>query len=126
MNPRGKRLWTVLATATVTVSATAHADFATALQDYNEGHYDSARAQFLALAELGDCPSQFNLGAMALKGQGTAQDRGSGVGWLQAALSNGCREQVGQKLPGLSATLSAEQARAAAAILAEYGHEALQ
>ncbi len=126
MNLRGKLIGTVLATAAVAVSATAHADFTAALKAYNEGQYESARTQFLALAELGDCPSQFNLGAMALKGQGAAQDRGSGVGWLQAALSNGCRQQVGEKLPGLSASLSPEQTRAAAAILAQYGHDALQ
>jgi len=35
---------------------------------------------FLALAELGDCSSQFNLAAMALKGQGGPKDAGSGVG----------------------------------------------
>ena len=126
MNLRVKLLWSVLATAAVAATVPAHADFATALKDYNEAHYDSARTQFLALAELGDCSSQFNLGAMALKGQGGAQDRGSGVGWLQAALSNGCRQQVGEKLPALSASLSPEQARAAAAILAQYGHDALQ
>ena len=126
MNLRTKLLSAALAAAAVGVSATAHADFAAALKDYNEGHYDTARTQFLALAELGDCPSQFNLGAMALKGQGAAQDRGAGVGWLQAALSNGCRQQVGDKLAGLSASLNPEQARAAAAILAQYGHDALQ
>ena len=43
------------------------------MSEYNAGHYEVAHAQFLALAELGDCPSQFNLGAMALKGQGVPE-----------------------------------------------------
>jgi TPR repeat protein len=115
-----------LAVCAVSLAGSAHADFNAALKDYNEGRVDAARTQFLSLAELGDCPSQFNLGAMALKGQGGPQDRGAGVGWLQAALSNGCRQQVGERLPGLQASLSPEQSRAAQAILERYGHDALQ
>jgi hypothetical protein len=44
----------------------ARADFQMALTDYNAGRYEAAHQQFLALAELGDCSSQFNIGAMAL------------------------------------------------------------
>jgi TPR repeat protein len=105
--------------------ALARADFSAALKDYNDGHYEQARAQFLALAELGDCSSQFNLGAMALKGQGGPKDRGSGVGWLEAAASNGCQQLVGGRLTGLRTGLSAEDARAAAALMGRYGHDAL-
>ncbi len=101
-------------------------DFAAALKDYNSGNYAAARSGFTALAELGDCTSQFNLGAMALKGQGMTQDRGSGVGWLQAALSNGCRQQVGDRVPALVASLTPAQGAAAAAVVARYGHDALQ
>src|SRR5467141_3779785 len=94
--------------ATLAVSAlssfsVAHADFQAALREYNAGHYDVAHAQFLALAELGDCSSQFNLGAMALQGQGGPKDAGSGVGWLQAAAGNGCEQLVGNKVAGLAA-----------------------
>ena len=81
--------------ATLAVSALwgvmpVHADFQAALREYNAGHYELAHAHFLALAELGDCSSQFNLAAMALKGQGGPKDAGSGVGWQQAAAGNGC------------------------------------
>jgi len=96
------------------------------MDEYKAGHYEVAHAQFLALAELGDCSSQFNLGAMALKGQGGPKDTGSGVGWLQAAAGNGCESLVGGRLPGLSAKLSPDEARAAAAIVSRYGHAALQ
>jgi TPR repeat protein len=107
------------------VSALAHADFQAAFGEYQAGHFDSAHRQFLALAELGDCSSQFNLGAMTLKGQGVTQDTGSGVGWLQAAASNGCQQLVGAKLSTLSAQLTPDQTRAAQAIVARYGHDAL-
>jgi TPR repeat protein len=119
------RVWAAAAAAML-AWGTAQADFQAALGEYRAGHFDSAHQQFLALAELGDCSSQFNLGAMALQGQGGAQDTGSGVGWLEAAVSNGCQQLVGNKLQALSAKLSAEQQQKAAAILARYGRDALQ
>ena len=116
--------------ATLTLSALSsampvHADFQAALREYNAGHYELAHAQFLALAELGDCSSQFNLGAMALKGQGGPKDAGSGVGWLQAAAGNGCQQLVGNKVAGLTAKLSADESRAAAGIVARCGRDTL-
>jgi len=114
-----------LAVSALSSATPAHADFQTALGEYNAGHYDVAHAQFLALAELGDCSSQFNLGAMALKGQGGPKDAGSGVGWLQAAAGNGCERLVGNKVAGLTAKLSADESRAAAGIVARYGRDAL-
>jgi TPR repeat protein len=104
----------------------AHADFQTALREYNAGHYELAHTQFLALAELGDCSSQFNLGAMALAGQAGPKDAGSGVGWLQAAAGNGCEQLVGNRLAGLTEKLSAEESRAAAGIVARYGRDVLR
>jgi TonB family protein len=103
----------------------AFADFDGALHEYQAGHYELAHAQFLTLAELGDCSSQFNLGAMALKGQGGPADPGSAVGWLRAAVSNGCQQLVGNKLSSLALHLSPEQSRAAADVVAHYGREAL-
>lgn len=114
-----------LLSAALLAGAAAHADFQAALRDYQAGHYDSAHAQFLALAELGDCSSQFNLGAMALKGQGGPKDTASGVGWLEAAAANGCEQLVGNHLATLSARLTPEESRTAAAIVARYGPEAL-
>ena len=65
-----KPLARVFAAAALLGSACAYADFQQAMQDYNAQRYDAAHGEFLALAELGDCSSQFNLAAMALKGQG--------------------------------------------------------
>jgi len=114
-----------LVTLALCGTMTARADFEAAMRDYNAGRYDAAHAQFLALAELGDCSSQFNLGAMALKGQGGPKDTGSGVGWLQAAAGNGCEQLVGNKLPALEARLSPAESQTAAGIVARYGREAL-
>ena len=126
MFPSIKLTHSALAAGTLVLAATAHADFSAAMKDYNAGRFDTARTQFLSLAELGDCSSQFNLGAMALKGQGGTADRGAGVGWLEASLSNGCRQLVGERLPALQAALTPEQRSAAEAIVARYSHDALQ
>jgi TPR repeat protein len=122
---RVRNVCATLAVSALSAATPAHADFQTALGEYNAGHYDLAHTQFLALAELGDCSSQFNLGAMALKGQGGPQDAGSGVGWLQAAAGNGCQQLVGNKVAGLTAKLSADESRAAAGIVARYGRDTL-
>lgn len=100
-------------------------EFQAALSEYRAGHYDSAHAQFLSLAELGDCSAQYNLAAMALHGQGGPKDLGSGVGWLEAAAGNGCGQLVGNRVAGLTPKLTAEETRAAAAIVARYGPQAL-
>ena len=115
----------VLGAVLLVTGGIAHADFQNALKQYNAGHFDIAHAQFMTLAELGDCSAQFNLGAMALQGQGGAKDPGSGVGWLQAAAGNGCEQLVGNKVAGLQANLSADEQRAAAGIVARYGRDAL-
>jgi uncharacterized protein len=112
-------------TAAALAAATAQAGFNAALADYKAGHYDTARRQFTAMAELGDCSSQFNLGVMALQGQGGAKDVGAGVGWLQAAAANGCQELVGGRVEALKGALSVQEERTAAGIVAHYGHEAL-
>jgi hypothetical protein len=116
----------VLCAAALLGSAGAYADFQQAMQDYNAGRYDAAHGEFLALAELGDCSSQFNLGAMALKGQGGPRDSASGAGWLQAAAGNGCEQLVNKRLAALSAGMSSADASTAAAIVGHYGHEALR
>ncbi len=107
------------------LACAAHADFNAALADYKAGHYDTARGQFSAMAELGDCSSQFNLGVMALQGQGGRKDVGGGVGWLEVAAANGCQDLVGGRVAALKGALSPQEERTAADIMARYGHEAL-
>ena len=115
-----------LAAPALAVANATPADFQGALADYRAGRYDAAHAEFLALAELGNCSSQFNLAAMALHGQGGPKDLGSGAGWLEAAAGNGCGSLVGDRLTGLTPRLSPEEARAAADIVARYGPAALK
>jgi TPR repeat protein len=115
----------VLAAPALTVANAVPADFQAALAEYRAGHYEAAHTAFLSLAELGNCSAQFNLGAMALHGEGGPKDPGSGAGWLQAAAGNGCGELVANHLAALTGQLSPEQTRAAADIMARYGPEAL-
>jgi TPR repeat protein len=123
--PTVARSLVVIAGACLPAAWATPSNFQSALSEYRAGHYDAAHAGFLSLAELGDCSSQFNLGAMALHGQGGPKDQGSGAGWLEAAAGNGCGQLVGDRLRGLTASLNAEETRAAAAIMARYGPEAL-
>jgi TPR repeat protein len=115
-----------LAALAMSVSFAARGDFSTAVNDYHAGRYDSAHAQFLQMAALGDCSSQFNLGAMALHGQGGPQDTGAGAGWLEAAVENGCGALVGGRLASLKPKLSDAEQRSAADIVAHYGRTALR
>jgi TPR repeat protein len=115
-----------LAAVALMTGVAAEADFNNAVNDYRAGHFDSAHAQFLQMAALGDCSSQFNLGAMALHGQGGPQDTGTGAGWLEAAVDNGCGPLVGGRLAALKPKLSDAEQRSAADILARYGHAALE
>ncbi|MGC1728861.1 MAG: hypothetical protein WA747_05725 [Steroidobacteraceae bacterium] len=115
-----------LAALAMAVSFAAWGDFNTAVNDYHAGRYDSAHAQFLQMAALGDCSSQFNLGAMALHGQGGPQDTGTGAGWLEAAIENGCGALVGSRLASLKPKLSDAEQRSAADIVAHYGRAALR
>ncbi len=114
-----------LAALALLASLTARADFNAALKEYQAAQYDQARAHFTALAELGDCSSQFNLGAMTLHGLGGPQDTGIGAGWLQAAVSNGCQQLVGGQLGALQSRMSDAERRSAAGIVAQYGRDAL-
>jgi TPR repeat protein len=122
------RPWTrcISAVPAVLLSALAHADFPAAMKEYSAGQYDAARTQFLALAALGDPSSQFNLGAMALQGQGGPKDLATAVGWFTAALDNGYHGLTPEKLTDLRAKLTDEQRKAAEDIASQYDRLGLQ
>jgi TPR repeat protein len=122
---RTQRGGVALALLATLVSTAAHADFRSALKAYASGQYDVAHAQFLALAELGDGASQYNLGAMALHGQGGPNDIATGIGWLLAAASNGFHSLKPEQLAAAQSQLTDEQRRVAQAIVDRYGHAAL-
>jgi TPR repeat protein len=105
--------------------APAQAGFPEAFKAYSEGHYEEARAEFLELAQLGSAASQFDMGAMALHGQGGPKDLGAAVGWLTAAADNGDTQLPPEKLAAVRATLSDEQLRTADDIVSRYGRAGL-
>lgn len=104
----------------------AQADFVDALKDYRAGRYESARAEFAALAELGDSASQHNLGAMTLNGEGGPKDAGTAVGWLMAASNNGDQRLTPGKLEELKKQLTPEQRQAADEIFKRYRRAGLE
>jgi uncharacterized protein len=101
------------------------ADFALAIETYRAGKYDEARAQFQELAELGHGASQFNLGAMLLRGEGIEPDPGTAIGWLRASIENGYDGITLARLQEGEAQLSEAQRRAVGEVVARYGREAL-
>jgi hypothetical protein len=105
--------------------AVACADFAAAVADFEAGRYSSAHEEFERLAALGDGPSQFNLGAMYLKGQGVEKNQGLAVGLLQAAARNGYEKLTPDKLAAMAAALGPEDRGAAQHALEQYGPEGL-
>jgi len=123
MNRRG---FTALLLLGLLSGSTGRADFPAAFKEYQDGHFEAARAQFLTLAGLGDAASQFNLGAMAMQGQGVPKDLATAVGWLEAASENGSRRLAPEKLADLRSQLTDEQRKVADEILRRYGRAGLQ
>ncbi len=66
----------------------SHADFSAGIKDYNEKHYEEAMAEFKRSAVLGHKLSQFNIGIMYLRGEGTKQDLVESYAWLAVAASD--------------------------------------
>jgi TonB family protein len=123
------RSWAGAISATLLTCLTAlpaQADFAGAFARYQAGELAAARAEFLQLAELGSSASQFNLAAMALRGQATEEDLGAAAGWLRAALENGSEQITQEKLLKVEEQLNEAQRRTAADIVAQYGRAALR
>ena len=105
-------------------SWSARADFVSTMKAYEAKDFATAQAGFRELAELGDGASQFNLGAMALRGEGVEKSLGEAAGWLRAAQQNGYSPDP-NALAQLEKKLTPEQRSAADAIVARYGRDAL-
>jgi TonB family protein len=116
----------LLAAALIVITASAHADFVSAFKNYREGKFAEAIQQFTALAELGDGDSQFNLGVMAVRGEGRDKNTGDGVGWMTAAVQNGYRGLAAEKLAAYRAQLTPAQVQAAEIVVARYGKDAIR
>jgi TPR repeat protein len=106
-------------------AAPAHADFQRAVAKHAAKDFEAARVEFLQLAELGDAPSQFNLGAMSLRGEGVPKDTAVAVGWMIAAAENGYEGLAREKIDAARAALAPADAARAQAIVDRYGKAAI-
>lgn len=87
--------------------STVQADIYTALNDYEQGNFASAKAEFERLLPLGNDMSAFNLGAMYFNGDGVERDITLAYGYfkLAAELNNPDAKEI---LPQVEAQLSEE------------------
>jgi len=65
------------------------ADFQAGLDAYERGDYETALAEFRALADQGDASAQYNLGVGYDRGQGVPQDYQEAVKWYRRAADQG-------------------------------------
>jgi len=107
-------------------SSIASADFIDAYKKYREGKFAEASTEFTALAELGSGAAQFNLGAMAARGEGQEKNPGTGVGWMQAAAENGYPQLSAAQIADFRSKLTPAQLAEADMIVARYGRKALE
>lgn len=119
------RSFQVVAFLALVVGVPVHADFSTALGQYQAGQYTAARQEFRRLAALGNPAAQHNLGTMALHGQGGPADHGEAYGWFSAARENGNHELTDGQFADLRAKLSPADEARAAQIVARFGNAAL-
>lgn len=120
-------MWPALVAGGCTlIPLASSADFVAAIESYRAGKYGEARAQFQELAELGNGASQFNLGAMYLRGEGIDADPGVAIGWLRASVENGYDGIALGRLQEGEAQLSEQQRRSVGEIVGRYGREALR
>jgi len=117
-------LWPIL--AATAISHNADADFTSAYKNYREGKFAEASAEFMELAQLGHGASQFNLGAMSVRGEGTEKNTAIGVGWMLAALENGYDGMTAEKVSGFKNSLNTEQKAQADSVVARYGKAAIE
>jgi TPR repeat protein len=100
-------------------------EFRDGVSAYAMKEFARARTVFLDLAELGDGPSQYNLGAMALRGEGIRANRGEALGWMLAARENG-HDPTPAAVDGLGPKLTAEERASSERILNRFGRKALE
>ena len=100
-------------------------EFTEGVRAYEARSFARARGIFLELATLGDGASQYNLGAMSLRGDGAPKDRGEAAGWMQAARENG-HDPTPAALDALLAGLGPAERETADRVLARFGRTALE
>src|SRR5271170_7846854 len=71
------------------LSLAAAADFSAGLSAYQKKDYAAAVKEWRPLAEMGDAPSQFNLGLLYIDGLGVPQDYGQAISWFERSAQQG-------------------------------------
>ena len=84
-----KHLTVILAFLMTLSSSVMAQDFQKGLAAYNAGDYATALQEWTPLAEAGDIATQYNLGLMYGKGQGTLQDNATAHMWSNIGAANG-------------------------------------
>ena len=77
----------------ILLSTSVNADFNNAINSYQNGEFESAYNQFLAMAETGEKRSQFNLGIMYFYGQHVTKDLNQAYAWLKLATESETSKQ---------------------------------
>lgn len=106
-------------------SRSAAAEFKEGVAAHSAGDFARARVVFMDLAALADGPSQYNLGAMALRGEGAPADRGAAAGWMISARQN-AHDPTPRAVDDLVAKLAPAEREATDRIVAQYGRAALE
>lgn len=85
----GNRLATYFLSAWIMFPMTAQADFAAATQAYDGGDYETAFAQWHALARAGDARAQIAVAGMHRFGEGRPVDLAAAARWYRRAARSG-------------------------------------
>ena len=73
----------ILAVALIVLATPASATYQAGLYAYSAGDYETARREWLPLAEGGDARAQYQLGVMYLNGEGIAPDDAMALKWFR-------------------------------------------
>ncbi len=106
----------LLAAFVAAPGAPARADFAAAVEAYDQGDYAASFAESLPLARAGDREAQFMLGYLYARGEGVRRDPVAAYFWYALAARQG-DEFSARALESLARRMSAAQIAAARARL---------
>jgi peptidoglycan hydrolase-like protein with peptidoglycan-binding domain len=108
---------TILAAALMLTPLLAQADFASALNDYEQRNFPAAYSEFKSLASHNDVDAQFMLGYMYALGEGTVQDYVEAHKWFNLAAAGGksearkARDEVAKRMTTRQIAQAQELAR---------------
>jgi TonB family protein len=103
----------------------ARADLYSAQAAYSRGDFPRAFQDFRGLAEMGDVRGQEYLAAMYVQGEGVARDNVLGYSWAKIAQENGGGKVTELIISQIEPHLREAQTRAANALKAEFGKDAI-